>query len=75
AHDLISALDKKNSGWKLVYIKGSRYVYYNPNRPPAKQYVSIHFHPRKSYGPKKLQGLLEDIGWSEEDMRRLKLIK
>lgn len=75
AQDLINALDKKDSHWKLVHIKGSRYVYYNPNRPPTMQYVSIHFHPRKTYGPKQLQGLLEAIGWTEDDMRRLKLIK
>lgn len=37
--------------------------------------VTIHYHPNKSYGPKYLKGLIEDIGWSEADMRRLKLIK
>ena len=35
----------------------------------------IHYHPRKTYGPKLLKALLADIGWSEADMRRIKLIK
>jgi len=37
--------------------------------------VSIHYHPKKTYGAKMLQGLLGDIGWSESDLRKLKLIK
>lgn len=37
--------------------------------------VSIHVHPQKTYGPKMLQGLLSDIGWTESEMRLLKLIK
>jgi predicted RNA binding protein YcfA (HicA-like mRNA interferase family) len=37
--------------------------------------IVIHYHPGKTYGPKFLRGLLSDIGWSEDDLRRLKLIK
>ena len=37
--------------------------------------VSVHYHPRKTFGPKLLQSLLNDIGWSEADMKRLKLVK
>jgi predicted RNA binding protein YcfA (HicA-like mRNA interferase family) len=37
--------------------------------------VTIHYHPNKCYGPNLLKGLIEDIGWSEADMRRLKLVK
>lgn len=75
ARDLMNALDKPSSGWQRVRVKGSRYVYHNPDRPPDKQYVSIHFHPRKGYGPKQLKGLLDTIGWTEDDLRRLKLIR
>jgi hypothetical protein len=35
----------------------------------------IHYHPRKTYGPKLLTALLNEIGWTEADMRRVKLIK
>ena len=75
AQDLIRALDKKDSGWERVRTKGNYYVYHNPNRPPDKRYVVIHFHPGKTYGRKQLRGLLDTIGWTEEDLKRLKLIK
>ncbi len=37
--------------------------------------VVIHYHSGKTYGAKFLKGILEDIGWTEEDLRRLKIIK
>jgi len=38
--------------------------------------VTIHCHPKKVYGwSKLLEALLTDIGWSEENMKQLKLIK
>ena len=37
--------------------------------------VAIHYHPKKTYGASLLQGLLEDIGWNEDDLQRLRLIK
>lgn len=37
--------------------------------------VTIHYHPQKTYGAKLLKGLLDDIGWSADDMKRLKLVK
>jgi len=37
--------------------------------------VSIHYHPHKTYGAGMLQRLLDDIGWTEDEMRTLKLIK
>ena len=40
-----------------------------------KRYITIHYHPKKTYGEKMLIALLEDIGWKEEDLKRLKLIK
>lgn len=68
--DLISALNKELG--KPDQIKGNEYVY----RFPDGRRVSIHYHPTKRpYGPKLLKGLLTDIGWTESDMRRLKLIK
>ena len=42
-------------------------------KPPRS--VTIHYHPGKTYGAKLLKGLLEDIGCSTADMKRLKLIK
>jgi hypothetical protein len=41
----------------------------------SRKRIVIHYHPRKTYRPKLLTALLGDIGWSEADMRRVKLIK
>ena len=69
ADNLISALEKDN--WLRDEGKGSITIY----RHPDGRRVSVHYHPRKTYGTKLLKGLLDDIGWIEEDLRRLKLIK
>ena len=69
ADDLISALIK--DGWVLDETGGAERLY----RHPDGRRVSIHYHPKKTYGPHLLKALLEDIGWTEDDMRRLKLIK
>ena len=37
--------------------------------------IVVHFHPKKTYGPKLLKKLLSDTGWDESDLARLKLIK
>ena len=69
ADDLISALQKDN--WRLDKTRGAEQIYLHPDG----RRVSIHYHPRKTYRPKLLKALLKDIGWTEKDMRRLKLIK
>lgn len=74
ADDLISALLK--DGWQLDVAGkhksgGSSRIY----RHPDGRRVVIHYHPGKTYGERLLTGLFEDTGWSENDMRRLKLIK
>ena len=37
--------------------------------------VVIHFHSKSQYGAKMIKKLLEDTGWSDKDLRRLKMIK
>jgi predicted RNA binding protein YcfA (HicA-like mRNA interferase family) len=54
--------ERSSGGSALIYKKGSRFV-------------SIHSHPRKTYGPDQLRDLFKDIGWIEQDLRRLKLVK
>jgi len=44
-------------------------------RKPDGTRVTIHYHPGKTYGAGLLKDLLKDIGWSESDMKKLKLIK
>lgn len=69
ADDLLSAL--KKDGWVLDVTRGAEQVYRHPNG----KRVSIHYHPKKTYGQSLLKALLTDIGWSINDMKRLKLIK
>jgi predicted RNA binding protein YcfA (HicA-like mRNA interferase family) len=69
ADKLISAIEK--DGW-ILHLPGgsSRRIF-----TKGSKMVSIHYHPHKSYGPDMLNMLFEDIGWSEADLKRLKLIK
>jgi len=69
ADELIRALEKDD--WVRDTGVGSELVY----RHKDGRRVSIHYHPRKTYHRGLLKGLLDDIGWTEEDMRRLKLVK
>lgn len=69
ADELIKALEK--SGWVEDESSQNIRVYIHPD----KRRVAIHYHPKKTYGPKLLKALLEDIDWSEKEMRKLKLIK
>ena len=70
ADDLISALLK--DGFELdAEVRTERVYRHSDGRK-----VTIHYHTgSKTYGPSLLKDLLEDIGWSEKEMRRLKLIK
>jgi predicted RNA binding protein YcfA (HicA-like mRNA interferase family) len=68
ADDLIRALLK--DGWVFEPTKSAVRVY---RKAPDKR-ITVHYHARKTYGPSLLKGLLDDIGWSEEDLKRLKLI-
>ena len=67
--ELARALDK--DGWSKVKSTRNQHLY----RHEDGRRVSLHYHPDKTYGPNLLKDLLRDIGWTEADMKRLKLIK
>jgi predicted RNA binding protein YcfA (HicA-like mRNA interferase family) len=67
--DLMRALEKDGAILDTTRGAVQVYRYANGNR------ITIHYHPNKTYGQKYIKGLLDDIGWSEDDLRRLKLIK
>lgn len=69
ADDIIRAL--KKAKWSCDMDGGSMRIYISPD---GTRRVSIHYHPKKTYGPKMLQGLLTDIGWTETEMKEYKLI-
>jgi predicted RNA binding protein YcfA (HicA-like mRNA interferase family) len=69
ADEIISAL--KRDGAVLDVTRGSARVF----RYPDGRMAAVHYHPHKTYGPEMLKGLINDIGWTEADLRRLKLVK
>ena len=72
ADEIIRAL--RRDGWTLdPHSKGAIQVFIKGSPPSGR--IAIHYHPKKTYGPKLLQALLKDIGWNEADLKRLRLIK
>jgi predicted RNA binding protein YcfA (HicA-like mRNA interferase family) len=70
ADDIIAALLK--DGFLLDSEVRTERIYRHENG----RKVSIHYHTgSKGYGKSLLKALLDDIGWTEKDMIRLKLIK
>lgn len=67
--ELIKAL--KKDGFFRDEKSGVQLIYWHPDG----RRISIHYHAQKTYGPSLLKALLEDVGWTIEDMKRLKLIK
>ena len=70
---LMRALE--NDGWDKCKPSGARHPYKKEGNKGKAERIVIHYHPKKTYGPKMLKGLLGDIGWSSDDLKRLKLIK
>jgi predicted RNA binding protein YcfA (HicA-like mRNA interferase family) len=68
--EIVKALEK--SGWIRDEGAGNIYVYLHP---VTRKRVTIHYHPKKTYGAHLLKGLLADIGWSTTELRQLKLVK
>lgn len=68
AEELIRALQK--DGWNEEPTKGAIRPFVKEERR-----IAIHFHPGKTYGPRLLKKLLDDIGWSQDDLERLNVIK
>jgi predicted RNA binding protein YcfA (HicA-like mRNA interferase family) len=63
----------KRDGWKLIDRPGAQHLL----RHPDGRMITVHMHPSQKggYQPKLLKGMLEQTGWTEEDLRRLKLIR
>ncbi len=68
--ELINALEK--DGWKRQFRRGAIQSFVNPDTNEA---LTIHHHPRKTYGPKLLKMIIRHSRWNEEDLKRLGLIK
>ena len=64
-----------HDGWEAEETRGATRPYRHPGRPPDSNRIVLHYHPKKTFSPKMLKKIISDIGWTEDDMRRLKLIK
>jgi predicted RNA binding protein YcfA (HicA-like mRNA interferase family) len=57
-------------------MKGGSQQIYRRQFPDGQiRRVSVHMHPQKTFGARLLKGLLDDTGWTEDDLRRLRMIK
>lgn len=72
----------KRDGWEIQKGKGRRgkkgastLTYRHPSRPTDRNKVVVHPHPKKTMGPSLLKELLDCIGWTEQDLKDLRLIK
>lgn len=70
ARKLISALRK--DGFYLDRESGSHQQYLHQNK--GRVTVSFH-HPSDTFPPKTLKKIIQEAGWTEEDLKRLKLLK
>ncbi len=70
AKELIQAL--KKDGWERQLSRGAVQSFLNLE---TNKILTIHYHPKKTYGQKLLKELISRAGWTEEDLRRLKLIR
>ena len=70
ADRLIKALNR--DGWIEEETGASTraYIKLSANGNVTRRIV-LHYHPRKTYGPGLLKGLLKEIGWAEQDLKRL----
>lgn len=70
ARELISALIR--DGFILDRVRGAHHQYIHPEK--GRVTISFH-HPRDTFPPKTLRSIIRDAGWTEEDLRRLGLLK
>jgi predicted RNA binding protein YcfA (HicA-like mRNA interferase family) len=66
--DIIKLL--KDDEWFLARENGTLRTYRSKNG----RQVTIHYHPKKNYGHDLFRKLINEIGWTEQDLKRLKLI-
>jgi len=71
--DFIRALKRDN--WEELTNRGATRPFTKTNASGKRLRVVIHYHPKNTYGPKLLKSLMEDTGWTDGDLRRLKPIR
>lgn len=69
--EFIKAL--KRDGFEAEGKRGAVLAFCKKSSPVRR--VTVHYHPGATYQPKLLTSMIESAGWTEDDLRRLKLIK
>lgn len=70
ARKLVNTLIK--DGFHLDRESGSHHQFFHP----IKGRVTVAFHhPGDTFPLKALKGIIQDAGWTEDDLKRLKLLK
>ena len=74
AKEIIKALNR--DGWAEELRRGATRCFSKQaaNGTGRRLRVVVHYHPKKTYGTKLLQGVLDRTGWGVDDLVRLKLI-
>ncbi len=70
ARELCAALER--DGFVLDRQRGSHQVYRNPR--DGRRAVIVYRRPGDTFPLKTLQAILDDLGWTEADLKRLRLL-
>ncbi|HAZ27584.1 TPA: hypothetical protein DCY67_03055 [Candidatus Acetothermia bacterium] len=70
SRELCAALER--DGFAFDRQRGSTRVYYHPQ--DGRRAVVAYGHPGDTLPPKTLKAILEDLGWTEDDLKRLRLL-
>jgi predicted RNA binding protein YcfA (HicA-like mRNA interferase family) len=70
AREFVRALER--DGFIFKRQKGSHKIY---KHPESGNWVSVPYHPGGTFTKGILGGLIDDAGWTEDDLVRLKLMR
>jgi predicted RNA binding protein YcfA (HicA-like mRNA interferase family) len=70
ARALVKALHK--DGFQLIRTRGSHHMYRHPD---GRRIVVAYHRMSDTFAVGTLAGMIADIGWSEDDVRRLGLLR
>ncbi len=69
AREIVNALIR--DGFHIDRVSGSHHQFLHP----AKGRVTVSFHHRRdTFPPKTLRSIIQDAGWTQEDLKRLKIL-
>ena len=70
AREWITALER--DGFALRKGRGSHHVYQHTD---GRRVLIVYHKPSDTFGPKTIQQILTGAAWSENDLRRLRLVR